>query len=408
MVAIMPLVTPGRAVLALLLILACAGCTTTSTSPDTSPAPRAVVEEDAGGNEDSEGELAARQPLPEGPADFTVGMPGTLREVAEEARKIGTIHPTPELIVLVGDDETNRLVVKGVTGVEATKLAELVGGRAEVAPSKLEPHLVPKLLRTTASSLSLRRGASADDELIRPLPKGTVVVGFRGEVRGSTSAAVGQRGRWIFVVPNEGQEGWSSSRFLEPLGRCAPSADSLLSEFAADRRDALRQDLLVAYLVTYTDQRAHPGFLTVARDMDRRESHLGLYRATLACKLSKISTYTVMGIVDEVFVTRTWTEGSTTLLTSWHERVPIPAEAVTNWTAFTPRFKGPAWNKRLYTGSWIPQARRDKARVVEPDEMTRDTHGTVCVDYLSKALLDTYGSGLCFEFSTAHGFVEVP
>jgi len=246
------------------------------------------------------------------------------------------------------------------TSDDATKLAEALGVESSRRPYPTAHRIVPALHQTT-SYLDIRSEPRLGSRLMIHIPRGTVVVGLRGEIEGWASEPE-RRGGWTYLVATTEDHGWSRSRALRDDSGCLPSPVPMLEGIRGFHRDSYRRRILYVRTTLLDGGKQRSGFMIFGLGLGMGGySYLGVFpKKGRGCALDEGPVLRIT-FPRDVFVVGSEHEGGESLVVvsqgGFHKR-----ESVT-WEAYRLGETEPFWKRVLLTRpEWPRGKKKDRVR----------------------------------------------
>lgn len=184
---------------------------------------------------------------------------------------------------------------------------------AETARVRWRAGLRPFLGRAR-TQLALRTGG-----FVMHVPRGTLLAGVDGRVRGRDSAR-GRRGTRAFIAPHPSFDAWAAGNLVEDHDGCVPSADTFIDAMPEDRRARARRTLMTMLVEIRRQGASHPAVAFAAatsRRTYRRHgtARLDIYEVAEDCSVGpRRGRYDVDGHLSSLFLPTTNAHGGEQLV----------------------------------------------------------------------------------------------
>ncbi len=288
-----------------------------------------------------------------------IAGPDDLPQLAARFRNVpeGPTREGVRFIEEAGEGGWIAISLAYVSASAARTMAARMGSAAIDWDGSIEYALAPEIYRTSVS-LNVRSAPDPRAELIRTLPRGTVVVGLTGHVEGQESK-LGASGSWMYVIPSQHHLGWSASRFLERDSGCLPETEQVVSDLSATDPQAFYGDTVLARLRLRRDGLGQDGFLGVSRDPGHSRSIVGVFRRDAGCALTPELVVPISGWVVDVLTTETEDTGGDTLVFIAWQQGPAPhREGLETWTGYRVGHDRPIFEATVPSSQELPRGRR--------------------------------------------------
>jgi len=217
----------------------------------------------------------------------------------EQRRDVFLIDGDPERYLASPDEERARALARAF--------------EAETARVRWRAGLRPYLGRAR-TQLALRTGG-----FVMHVPRGTLLTGLEGRVRGRDSAR-GRRGTRTFIAPHPSFDAWAAGNLVEDHDGCVPSADTFIDAMPEDRRARARRTVMTM-LVEIRRQGANRPAVAFAAATSRRTyrrhgtARLDIYELGEDCAVGpRRGRYDVDGHLTSLFLPTTNAHGGEQLV----------------------------------------------------------------------------------------------
>ncbi len=246
-----------------------------------------------------------------------------LTTVASEARTAHRwlrVPPDARASVVAGETEGGWALFsrRPIDAPTAEDLADALG--ALPVPATLPSKFCPLAEVRTTAALSLRAGASADESLLRVMPRGTLAVALLPEPDSSPEGFFGAPGHWTRLAPAPESIGHAAANFLRIREGCWP------------RRDRLGEPpehALVGEVELFRQGQRRPAYFVVVAAEHRSDLTL-FQRRGEGCEVSPLDEHPFPGRLLSLRFARTSRRGDTLLIASWQG----PRAEVETWAAY--------------------------------------------------------------------------